>query len=84
MTLIVKKQDILITGNEYQTEVSTGRNDASIELFLKRNGKGNFKSINFQQSGFFVEGDVKSMIMLDNQVFVGINNEKIKLFKLGL
>jgi enediyne biosynthesis protein E4 len=75
-----KKQDILIAGNEYQTEVSTGRNDASIGLFLKGNGKGNFKSISFQQSRFIVEGDVKSMLLLGNQVFVGINNEKIRMF----
>ena len=75
------KQDILLAGNEYQTEYSTGRTDASLGLFLKGNGKGNFKSFPFHKSGFLVEGDVKSMLFINNQVVVGINNEPIKVFK---
>ena len=75
------KQDILLAGNEYQTEYSTGRTDASLGLFLKGNGKGNFKSFPFYKSGFLVEGDVKSLLFIDNQVVVGINNEPIKVFK---
>ena len=76
-----EKQDILLAGNEYQTEYSTGRTDASFGLFLRGNGRGNFKSVPTFKSGFLVEGDVKSMLFVDNQVVVGINNEPIKVFK---
>ena len=75
-------QDILLAGNEYQTESSTGRTDASLGLFLKGNGKGSFKSIQQNKSGFLVEGDVKSMILVNKKVFVGVNNENVKVFKM--
>ena len=75
-------QDILLAGNEYQTESSTGRTDASLGLFLKGNGKGSFKSFQQNKSGFLVEGDVKSMILVNNKVFVGVNNENVKVFKM--
>jgi enediyne biosynthesis protein E4 len=53
--------DALITGNMYNSEVETPRNDAGHGLFLKGNGKGKFKSIPPTQSGFFTPGDVKNM-----------------------
>jgi hypothetical protein len=74
------KKDILLAGNEYQTEYSTGRTDASLGLLLKGNGKGSFKSIPPHKSGFVVEGDVKSMLLIDNQVVVGINSEPVRVF----
>ena len=35
-------KDLIIAGNEYQTEVSTGRYDASYGLLIKGDGKDNF------------------------------------------
>ena len=55
------KQDLLIAGNDYSTEVETGRGDAGIGLFLKRERGSDFKSIPVTQSGFYVPGDVKCM-----------------------
>ncbi|TRX23832.1 VCBS repeat-containing protein [Flavobacterium franklandianum] len=56
--------DALITGNMYNSEVETPRNDAGHGLFLKGNGKGKFKSIDPTQSGFFTPGDVKNMDLI--------------------
>lgn len=56
--------DVLITGNMYNSEVETPRNDAGHGLFLKGNGKGKFKSILATQSGFFTPGDVKNMNLI--------------------
>ena len=53
--------DALITGNMYNSEVETPRNDAGHGLFLKGNGKGKFKSVTAVESGFFTPGDVKNM-----------------------
>ena len=53
--------DALITGNMFNSEVETPRNDGGHGLFLKGNGKGRFKSIPPTQSGFFTPGDVKNM-----------------------
>lgn len=53
--------DALITGNMFNSEVETPRNDAGHGLFLKGNGKGKFSPIQPVKSGFFTPGDVKNM-----------------------
>jgi enediyne biosynthesis protein E4 len=79
--------DIVIAGNEYQTEVITGRYDASYGLFLKGNKQKIFTAIPAPISGLLINGDVKSMKLITNkskkkQLIVGINNESAKLFEL--
>ena len=56
--------DVLISGNMFNSEVETPRNDAGHGLFLKGNGKGKFKSIPATQSGFYTSGDVKNMVKI--------------------
>ena len=53
--------DMLLAGNDYSTEVETGRNDAGIGLLLIGIGDGNFKSVSAEKSGFYIPGDVKAM-----------------------
>jgi hypothetical protein len=43
--------DLLLAGNEYQTEVRNGRYDASYGLFLKGNGQ-HFTPVGPAESGF--------------------------------
>lgn len=56
--------DLLAVGNDYGTEVSVGRYDACNGLFLKGDGKGNFKPLSIMQSGWFVPGDAKALVKL--------------------
>jgi enediyne biosynthesis protein E4 len=79
--------DLIVAGNEYQTEVITGRYDASYGLFLKGLHKKEFKAILPSVSGFVVNGDVKSMKLITNKwkeqlLIVGINNDYTKVFKI--
>ncbi|TMI67649.1 MAG: RNA-binding protein, partial [Bacteroidetes bacterium] len=46
--------DIIISGNDYGTEVSTGRFDAMNGLVMTGNGKGSFKALSLKETGFFV------------------------------
>ena len=74
--------DVLLVGNSYATEVSTGRYDASIGLYLQGDGKGNFASVNVQKSGFVVDKDAKglSRLILGNGreiILAGVNNDKM-------
>ncbi|MCH7887178.1 MAG: VCBS repeat-containing protein [Candidatus Marinimicrobia bacterium] len=57
--------DIVLAGNLYSTEVETPRNDASIGLYLKGDGEGHFNPVSFMESGFFADGDVKGLVMID-------------------
>jgi hypothetical protein len=61
--------DIVINANDYGTEVSVGRYDASNGLFLKGDGTGGFQSIPMSQSGIYIPGDGKALIR-----FLGANN----------
>lgn len=79
--------DIIIAGNEYQSEVHTGRYDASYGLILQGDGQGNFISQGPVKSGLVVDGDVKDIkIIADranrNIILFAINDEKLRAFKI--
>jgi hypothetical protein len=79
-------KDILLAGNEYQTEVRAGRYDASYGCFLKGMGNKNFVAVPQSASGFFVNGDVKDMKLITNAkkeklILVGVNDDSLKVFK---
>jgi hypothetical protein len=62
--------DVVMNGNDYGTEVSTGRYDALNGLFLKGDGKGNFTPETILQSGIFIPGNGKALVK-----FKGANNK---------
>ncbi|WP_276168994.1 VCBS repeat-containing protein [Zobellia alginiliquefaciens] len=76
--------DVLAVGNFYSGEVFSGRYDASIGWLLLGDGEGNFSKANVSQSGFFVDGDAKSLVGLNagkkELIVVGINNAELKSF----
>ncbi|RYE12905.1 MAG: hypothetical protein EOP51_30725, partial [Sphingobacteriales bacterium] len=51
--------DVILNGNDYGTDVSTGRYDAFNGLMLKGDGKGGFKPLTIMQSGIYIPGDGK-------------------------
>lgn len=76
--------DLLLAGNEYQTDVMTGRYDASYGCFLKGLAGKNFLAIPPTRSGFIVRGDVKDMALVSNRVgqkmvVVAINNDSLRV-----
>ncbi|MEO7213627.1 VCBS repeat-containing protein [Mucilaginibacter sp.] len=56
--------DLALSGNDYGTEVSTGRYDAFNGLMLKGDGKGGFKPLTIMQSGIYIPGDGKALVKL--------------------
>jgi enediyne biosynthesis protein E4 len=56
--------DLVIAGNLYGLEPETPRNDASIGLFLKGNGKGGFEPVPASQSGLCMGGNVKAIRLI--------------------
>jgi len=56
--------DVLAVGNDYASDVLTGRYDAFIGLWLRGDGRGHFQPIAHARSGFFVDGDGKALIRL--------------------
>ena len=80
------RPDLLLAGNEYQTEVMTGRYDASYGLFLKGTRSG-FIPVPPVRSGFILNGDVKSLALLRaadgaRRIVAGVNNDSLRIFRL--
>jgi enediyne biosynthesis protein E4 len=77
--------DIVLAGNEYGMEVSSGALDASYGLVLI-GGKGmKFTAQAPAKSGFFVRGDVRCMkkINIKNSacIITAVNNQALQIFK---
>jgi hypothetical protein len=62
--------DIALNGNDYGTEVTTGRYDAMNGLLLKGDGRGGFTPESILQSGIYIPGDGKALVKL-----AGANNK---------
>ncbi|MGC6431256.1 MAG: VCBS repeat-containing protein [Jejuia sp.] len=80
-------KDLIMAGNNFQSEVETTRADSGIGVVLLNNGKGNFKSLSHLKSGFFVDTDVRNMVSLKAKnyklIFVANNNDYHSIFKLN-
>ena len=80
--------DILLAGNDYSTEVETGRNDAGIGPVLIQKDVNNFQPLPVTTSGFYVPGDVKKMerITINKKkcFVVGKNKGEIQVIQSGL
>ncbi|HWZ15071.1 MAG TPA: VCBS repeat-containing protein [Mucilaginibacter sp.] len=79
--------DVVISGNDYGTEVGTGRYDALNGLMLKGDGKGNFKPLSILQSGIYIPGDGKALVKLrgaaGNYLLAASQNKDVmKIFQL--
>ena len=77
--------DALLGGNFFVAEVETPRNDASVGLLLRGNGKNNFEPISPESSGFYAQYDVKNMEVIyigkDKMILLGINDDYLQIFK---
>ncbi len=81
-------KDLLLAGNEYQTEVMTGRYDASYGCFLRGGSNKSFTAVPPVQSGFILNGDVKdmSLVRLSNGkkiVLAAVNNDSLRVFRIN-
>lgn len=79
--------DVLLSGNNFGNEISSGRYDASNGLLLLGNGKGVFNPI--LNSGFYMPNDAKALAFISNpqneiMVLATENRGEIKAFKTPL
>ena len=79
--------DVAISGNDFGTEVTTGRYDAFNGLMLKGDGNGGFKPLSILQSGIYIPGDGKALVKLagaNNKYLLAAsqNRDVMKVFEL--
>jgi hypothetical protein len=78
----------LLARNDYQSDVMTGRYDASYGCFLKGSSKKTFISVPPAQSGFIIKGDVKDMALIklsygEKLVLAAVNNDSMRVFRIN-
>jgi enediyne biosynthesis protein E4 len=77
--------DFTAVGNSYAPDVVSGRCDAFIGQVMLGDGKGAFRPLPAAQSGFFVDGDAKSIAQVrvgqGMLTLVGQNNDTLKAFQ---
>ena len=79
--------DILLTGNSYVTEVSTGRYDALTGLLLLGDGTGRLTPSRSAKTGFQADGDAKGLTELflttgERIILVANNNSRLESYAL--
>ncbi|WP_431210104.1 FG-GAP repeat domain-containing protein [Puia sp. P3] len=79
--------DVLINGNDFGTEVSTGRYDALNGLLLRGDGRGGFLPQSIAQSGIYIPGNGKALVKLmgasgDYLVAASQHQDVLKLYQL--
>jgi enediyne biosynthesis protein E4 len=77
------KKDIIMAGNLSTARIKFGKYDASKGTILLGDGKGNFNFVSSDKTGLNLKGDVRSMKIVGKKLVVGVNNEKVKVYKLN-
>ena len=71
--------DILMGGNLFKTKPEVGNYDASYGLFLENTADGFIFQPNGK--GFHVNGEIRSIEVSENTLWVGRNNDALKAFR---
>ncbi len=77
--------DIIGGGNLYAVKPEIGRYDAGKGLLMTGDGKGNFKTLSNEDSGFLCQGEIRKILPLQiggkEHIFVVRNNDNVMLFE---
>ncbi len=73
--------DILAGGNLFASEVETGRADGGVGIIIFQNQEGGFESMSSEKSGLFIDKDVKSLTLINNDgLLVGNNHDTLQYY----
>jgi len=80
--------DLLLSMNDYATEINMGWSEGSNGLMLLGDGKGTFSSLDVSTSGFYQPGDGRGINIRENEngnkvITIGQNNGEIKQYKIA-
>jgi hypothetical protein len=75
-------EDLLLCGNMNRARLRSGKYDANYGVLLQNDGKGGFTYIDQQRSGFYLKGDVRSVLSINQLLLFGINQQPVKAYTL--
>lgn len=78
------KKDLLLCGNVSKARLRFGKYDANYGVLLKGNGKGKFDYVPQSESGFTLNGDVRSVLSVGNKLLFGINQQPVQAYQMTI
>ena len=73
--------DIVMAGNMNHAKLRIGKMDSNYGLLLLGDGQLNFKSMPQKSSGFWLKGDVRSILKVEDHWYFGINSFGVESYK---
>ena len=73
--------DIVMAGNINHAKLRIGKMDANYGLLLLGDGQLNFKVVPQKKSGFWLKGDVRSILKVEDHWYFGINSFGVESYK---
>jgi len=80
-----QQPDVLLAGNDFSYDVSTGYYDANRGVILLNSGKQTFKMVPSDKSGLSITGQVEALVMMKSKspiLVVGINRRQAQTYRL--
>lgn len=74
-------KDLLLGGNIQRTRLRFGKYDANFGTLLKGDGKGRFIYVPQRESGFNIQGDIRSIVSHEDTILFGINQVGVIAFE---
>jgi enediyne biosynthesis protein E4 len=75
------KKDLLLTGNQLHTRLRLGHYAANAGVLLRNTGGGDFAYIPQHQSGFALQGEVRSVLAVGSKIFFGIHQQGVESYQ---
>jgi len=74
-------QDVLLLGNNHHLKLRLGKSDANNGCLLAGDGSGRFEYVDQLTSGLNVQGVVRSAVLANDLVILGINQGPVLAYK---
>jgi hypothetical protein len=76
-----QKTDILLAGNNFSVRAQEGKYDAGKGLLLIQQAAGHYLPVH--DSGFYVPGDARKLLIIDGLIIVANNNDALQVFNIN-
>lgn len=75
--------DVILAGNNSRMKIKIGKYDANYGALLRGDGKGGFTYVRQRESGLQVKGDVRSIVRIDHNIWFGINEAPLAVYRVN-
>ncbi|GAA5224953.1 VCBS repeat-containing protein [Membranihabitans marinus] len=76
------KTDLLFFGNAENARLRFGKYDANMGLLVRQFNGNQWQAVSQLESGFQIRGDVRSALLINNELLIGHHSDGILLFQL--